>query len=573
VSLNPLDSNVEEIGVEGDVVRYRVHLGAVELDFSSLPRLEYTVFVRASEAVNPTVMSQFTAPCITQVNDPLPPVVPQLPLTLRWTALPDATGKARMRLALPQNIEHAAGYVVYEATEPALLTAAGQPPLDAAASLEDSIFNLQDALNSGLIDNTFRRLNTALLAAPEVEVNVPGAAGVLYAYSFAAVTSQQVESERMTPTLVGVSTRVTPAAPQLTVRRLGDTNQVMIRVRRGDATLIGGLSLHRTNFDGFTDDVDLMGPSVADPDDIRWQFDEITGEFVLVDTVNPGWRPCYYRVVAFGIHDPDNGLLAGRSLPSNLAEILIPPGDPVLSTVEVAPQGATLMRAVIRTAAEVRRTTAGDHRLEFLLRNLGAITPGLPRDLRLAQATLTAIAARPEAIVPGQIYRGERNAAGEFEYETFFDTNLATPTHVLIVRITDPLGRVTEQQLGFGSGTAAAPPPSAPASLDLVNLELVATKTGHRLSIQSSESIEAPSFTLELYTVGIKGKPTLIVRENLHEISTIAIAGHFLRSRRSDANHRFTYQFTFNTPLDPRTIYIVRLISPKGLQHELRSDS
>jgi hypothetical protein len=129
---------------DGDEPRvvYRVEIIGFMLDFSVATELDYALYVTAAESIRPGEFSdptdsaaQFIGALI-RTMDPFPPAVNFEPPSISWTALPDATGKARGILEWTLDPK-AAGYFVWEATESALnhLLAADEPDPDPATPL------------------------------------------------------------------------------------------------------------------------------------------------------------------------------------------------------------------------------------------------------------------------------------------------------------------------------------------------------------------------------------------------------------------------------------------------------
>ena len=170
--------------------------------------------------------------------------------------------------------------------------------------------------------DAFARINPQLLPVSQVEVKLPAAVDGLYAYSFASVTSEQVESARSGVVLVAVPRLVTPGVPGLRVR--ADQGKVLVKVVPGAGAPPAGFALHRTTSPALASDLDLMGPPLYERDSPAWHK-EADGTFTLVDAAPPSWRPYYYRVVAFGKDAPGEGRRAGRSGPSAAIDVQVPP--------------------------------------------------------------------------------------------------------------------------------------------------------------------------------------------------------------------------------------------------------
>jgi hypothetical protein len=559
-TLNAGSGSVIELTPEpgdGESRRYKVVLTGYTADFTSTSRLAYAIYVRGRERVNPAVFSDFSPPGSARVNDPLPADVPVVPPVIHWTALPDATGIARARLTFPA-VAHAAGYIMYEASETALRDLAG---LNAPDS--DLITRATEVLSiagTPAATDAFARVGREIFPAPVAEVRLPGTVDGLFLYTVASVTAEQVESERSAPMLVAVSRRITPGTPRLHAR--AEADGIHIRVESVPEAPAAGVALSRTQSDVLAVDLDLMGPPVVDPDSAAWTI--AANVFTLTDAVSPSWRPYYYRAVAFGPNDAANGRLPGRSGPSGAVDVLIPPSDPPdLQPIEqLMTASSTLVRIHVRSLAETRVTPLGVHHIEFLTldRSVPVPTPTLH-----ARADLNVIPATPAspAEEAGTVTRGPRDVNGRWLYESYVPAD----DNEVIVRMIDPLGRVTEQRAPI---TSTPPPPPPP---DLTGFDGRAILCLMTVRVSSNEPINVPffgSYKLELFNI-TGGANTLMASALLHTIGTTRTLGRFWRSG-PDANGRFIYTITLTIIPGSVQRVRVRLTNPVGEFSEVEGD-
>jgi len=231
--------------------------------------------------------------------------VPQI----HWAAaLPDASGTARGRITFPAATA-AAGYVVYEARESAIRTAAGLPA-STEGDLEARAAEVLLAAETPVALDTFTRVNTALLPSPEAEVELPGTSTALFVFKISAMSAEQVESALSSAVMVAVPQRITPGTPRLRARpKAGGGVEIVVEPGPGSAP--AGIALFRVNATSPPPDVDSMGPPVFAAGDAAWQISG--GIFRLTDPVIPSWRPYFYRAVAVGPDYPDHGRRSGRS--------------------------------------------------------------------------------------------------------------------------------------------------------------------------------------------------------------------------------------------------------------------
>jgi hypothetical protein len=173
------------------------------------------------------------------------------------------------------------------------------------------------------VNAAFRRLNTHAIAAPPYEIEMPGRADTLFMYRITAISENQVESARTDAAVFfAVARRRAPGPPTVIIRRVDGGLRLTLTPAPGVET--ARYRIHRVRDVDLARDIGTMGPHVH----------ELTGtEFV--DDVPATWTPYYYRVVAIGAKDRENGYHPGESVPSSVAEGIRPPAaPPTLSTVE-----------------------------------------------------------------------------------------------------------------------------------------------------------------------------------------------------------------------------------------------
>ena len=540
---------------DGESRRYQVVLIGYTADFTSVSRLAYAVYARGREQVNPGVFSDFAPPASARLSDPLPADVPFVPPVIQWTALPDSTGMARARLTFPA-VPHAAGYIVYEASETALrelagLSAPADTDLIARATEVRAIAGTPAALDA------FSRVSRAVFPGPAAEVSLPGTVDGLYLYTVASVTAEQVESARSEPLFVAVSRRLTPGTPRLRARAKADG--VHIRVEGVPGPPIAGVALFRTQSEVLKVEPDLMGPPVVDADDPAWTVAD--NVFTLTDVVTPGWRPYYYRAVAFGPNDPTNGRLPGRSGPSGAVDVIIPPPDaPDLQLIEQEMTvDGTLVRIQVRSLAETRVTPLGVHRIEFLTVDRSTPAPTVTEHARANLDVIPAIPATPVEAV-GTVTRGPKDTTGRWLYESYVPAG----EDEVVVRMIDPLGRVTEQRAAL---TTLLPGP------DLTGFDGRAILYLLTVRARSSAPINIPIFgAYEIALFNITGGAnTLMAAAPLHNTGTTRTFGSFWRSG-PDADGRHTY--TITVAITPGSVnrVRVRLTDPLGQFSDIEGD-
>ena len=394
-TIEPLDATVPN-DPNVDIRRYRLTIEGMVCDFTTTSELAYAVYARAVERVRPTTLSAMTAPIVERTHDPIPPAVPSLPVDLRWTALPDAAGRARGVLTWPASPD-AKGYVVWEATESALRhlinpalpePPSGTPLLARAEALRDLIIATPESQAKS--QQAFARVNTRLLTENRMELELPGEADTLYAYRVSAVNFMNVESARSsTPALFAVPRRNQPGQPRLLLRTVQTpSRRIRLIALPGPGVAPAGYRVYRVRREILLRDVGLMGPPKIDVDDPRWTPYQLpvgnNGSFTIGvaidDDAAESWYPYYYRVVAVGRENLVMGEYRGESEASAVQQAFLPPANPptldnltiahppdVHSVVEtIAVGGRPVQVAVNPHTSVVYVTNSADHSVSVI---------------------------------------------------------------------------------------------------------------------------------------------------------------------------------------------------------------
>jgi hypothetical protein len=193
----------------------------------------------------------------------------------------------------------------------------------------------------------------------------------------------------------------------------------------------------------------------------------------------------FYRAVAWGTDDADRGQYGVRSQASVVRQVVVPPSAPPdLSALAFAlpVAGSAAVRVDLSTAAPVAPTALGPHTLEAEV--VATDAAGASTTVVAEKVTLDALpTAEPGAGLSGP-WRDP--AAGG-----------VTPLHVLVrraepdttlrvrVRLSDPLGRITERTLDVPALPAVQPP-------DLLNPTLTTVAGGTLLAFSTTVPNTAP---------------------------------------------------------------------------------
>ena len=279
----------------------------------------------------------------------------------------------RMECSPGPPASNASGYMIWEATESALLqllSPSSPNPAPPPALLVDRGATLKTLVKSNFAQSlqAFSRLNTDPITATSMEVAVPGNASVLYCYMISAVSAQSVESTRTaqnSPIAVyGVPQRIVPGQPRLRLRS-NDTGVPASRQRRagGGACCIDRFSCKRCDSTEHENSAwrsivaglsrlslsqrraccrcRTDGASCYLETDPRWSaYTETplrggqadTGMSLVDTAATASWYPWYYRVQAIGVQDIANGFYSGKSLPSQVQSAYnLPPYPPLIN--------------------------------------------------------------------------------------------------------------------------------------------------------------------------------------------------------------------------------------------------
>ncbi len=400
-------------GVSGNqTMQYRITLHGLTLDFAAATELDLAVYVTATEQVRPGEWSDPTLPAapgytgrIARALDPFPPPVAFTPPSISWTALPDAYNRARGVLEWVSD-PAAAGYMVWESTEGALLSllSPDAPDPDPTASLVDRGATLK-ALVAADYDkslSSFSRLNTDPIVGSRAEIELPGSASTLYAYTVSAVSATGVEAARPPQIAVfGVPRRVAPVQPQLRLRPASAPSGIeVIAVAASSGEAAAGFRVLRVRSSALAADAGLMGPPRILETDPGWTpyTDEplrggtaVRGQRVLDSAATPSWYPYHYRVVALGADDPANGRYRGESPASPPQTGYRTPPDPPALVAEPLAQGNGAALLVASLDLPIPASPLGPSLVELLRAEPDPANPG-----RTVQSVVRS--SEPEAI-------------------------------------------------------------------------------------------------------------------------------------------------------------------------------
>lgn len=475
--------------------RYRVTLTGLQLDFSSAPMIGVATWARGSEAVFPQRVGAWSAePSVASASDPRPPVMSVEHEDVLMTSLGDASGEHHAMLSWPA-APGAAGYFVYTVAESKFRADRGQSEPATSFTLSQRLTELRNLYAANPDRRSFARVNAKTVPETSMQITLPRGTKEIHLFVVLAVSAGQVESawpgladalRRKRPIAYAAPQVVRPSPPTLEVTRILDrsvlppTYRAAVRIQTSPGATVSRVDLHRVRVPDAATELDTMGPPVAQLSGSSGGFTVLArtstepGESQLIgtitgnDAVAGSWKSVFYRAVTWGTDDPTRGQYAGRSDPSAPRSVVVPPATaPDLSTpTYVLPTlGSADARIDLTTTAPVAPTPLGPHRIEVevITEHPGGATettlvyppPVLPPDPdanRLERLSATA----PGAGVSGAWHGA--TSVGTTPLRVLVRRSAFTDVLRARVRLTDPLGRVTERMLIVPAGSPIIAP-------------------------------------------------------------------------------------------------------------------
>jgi hypothetical protein len=442
------------------LIQYRLEIPGVTAVFpSGAPHaVGYAVYVRGLERLRlpVTEYSPWSPPVTSEMPDPRKPAVVNLPAEVQWTALPDATKKARGRLSWP-SAANALGYIVWEASETAIrfalddylktsfptdrsrwLVPLSEPHVVRATQLRSLLLQPEYAQ---LCAKAFTRYNRELVTATSVELELAGSSEVLTVFRVSSVNRANIESDKSAPVFFAVPRLNRPAAPNLSLKP--NETGIEVQVLGNSPATTAGYRVYRTRTPPLSRDVGAKGLPVFREDNPAWQDfaaqvlngPTLSGKKILDPMTARSWRPLYYQVTAVGTADPTRGIYAAESAGSSTRLVYWPPeGPPLLAfTGPVALPVLHLRTDLPFHAVELGKALIDVFRTDTIA-GTGVVKTRLAQWIAdaLPPASPTPAAPRLENLV---------TTAGTGV--TTFDLVLPAGVVSGIVRVTDPLGRST----------------------------------------------------------------------------------------------------------------------------------
>jgi hypothetical protein len=520
--------------------RYRVTVSGFSLNFDSAPRWGVALWAYGVERRLPNRAGTPGTQTVVSAADPRPPVITSSYDNVTLASLRDADGLHHARLSWSP-MTGAVAYQVYTCSEATFRTFHLQPEQRLSDTLTQRLTQLQSLFGANPERRPFTRVGSDPVTATSLQVSLPRGTKEIHMYLVIGVSSGNVESawpatsdplcgKRFTG--IAAPMTVIPGTPTLEVTRGGNgaaasTYHAKLKVTSVPGAEVGRIDIYRVRVPEAAAQVETMGPpllsligSTAD-----WTVTPITstgtgpsdvgvaqplGWITGSDPVPGSWKPVFYRAVAWAKDDPTRGQYGTRSAPSTPRSVVVPPSGPpdLASPVVVLPTtGSADARIDFATAAPVWDTVIGPHRLEaeaLLTSAAGAVTRVA---LTPAASPLSGLAAAAPGAGASGFWR-DPTAAG------------STPLHLLVrradpadslsvrLRLTDPLGRITERVVDVPPGAAGNPP-------DIVNPVLQVIPNGWLLVFltHAPDTAEGGPIQLEVSFKAGRMRPSIFVAD------------------------------------------------------------
>ena len=496
--------------------RYRVVVTGFGLDFSAAGLYGVALWARGTEALAPQrVGSWSTEPIVASAADPRPPVITVEHENVLLASLGDASGEHHALLTWPA-AAGAAGYFVYTVAENAFRAFHAQPDAPPSMTLSQRLAALRTMFANLPDRRPFTRVNAQPASSPSLPVTLPRGSKEIHLYVVLGISAGQIESawpslsdslRGKRPIAYAAPQIVRPSPPTLEVARILDSSVVppryraSVRMTTQAGATVGRVDLHRVRVPDAAVDLFSLGPAVAQLSGSSGGYavaarvssergeSQAIGTISGLDGVEGSWKPVFYRAVAWGTDDPTRGQFGGRSDPSAPRSVVIPPADPpVVSAPSYVLPIVTSpdARIDLTTAAPVAPTALGPHRIEVevIAEHADGTTSPVLRYPEVSTSPdpdanrLDLLATSGPTAGASTAWRGVTSGG-------------STPLHVMArrdafgdglrarIRMTDPLGRVTERTLVVPPSNPIVPP-------DLNDAEVQPSGSGEVLTFWTS---------------------------------------------------------------------------------------
>lgn len=575
--------------------RYRITVSDFSLNFANTPHVGLALWAQGQERIppqrngdwsnrwDPNLGQTVENPTIISTSDPRPPKI--IPDIVKLASLPDAAGECHARLVWDAGNPgtNAAGYFIYESTETKILRLfnLGEPEQDKSLSLRLTDIKEKFNANPSLCRSVFTKRNSEPIKATSADVTLPRGTTGIHAYVVLGMNAGQVESDWPSGDQAAdhlqtfAAPRILkPAPPTIEARSILDESvfppvyRAELKIGSRPGPRVRRVELFRVRVDDAAKELETMGPPVAviDSGGPDWQVSTYpnTSDIAAVtghDTPGGTWKRVWYRATAWAEKDDLRGFLAGRSPASAAVSVVVPPATtPDLSAVNVSwPNNGDVGDALLEwtSSAPLRKTVLGSHTITVLAKVAGAPS-GVP-PLIDQRGQLDAL---PDVKPAGGSGVWLVNPAGpDRQYAAYIQRASADDAVGVVIRIADPLGRISERVVQIPSGSLLPAPEihtfSYKASAAGVNFSFGSTVP---LNVMPPYKLQAIAYVPQQHAVGAELKialPSIPVTAQWPPAGNLPLTARRVPGGGPD----FMYQVFCRVPVGA---FLVRLTSPDG---------
>lgn len=452
---------------QGTARRYRITMPSFSLDYAATRHIGLVLEAREVERIAPNHVGPWSpVPRRAYASDPRS--VPTVVDIVQLASLPDAAGECHAHLSWAE-IPGAAGYVLYESTETRILSShPGQPQPTPDRTLSQRLTTIKESFRANPIRRDFSRRNPQLITTTAADVSLPRGSRDIHLYTVLPVMAGGNEGpwpsgpDADDALIAYTAPKVAePAPPTIEVQAVSDKApaapdfraRIRVGTRGGAGAHPKRIDLYRVRVDDAARALDSMGPPLGSiiasgggwtveppPGGGDW-IGSVRGE----DRPSGSWRNVWYRAVAWSDDDPQRGVLKGRSRPSPAVSVLVPPASPPdLSALSMSWPGGDLGAVLVSftSTVPVAATPMGPHLL-----SVEATPAGAAALVRRTTALDKLGIAQPAT--GSDVWRVD----GTTQYQLIVRRASVDDAVSVIVRMADPLGRVTERTLAIPSGS------------------------------------------------------------------------------------------------------------------------
>lgn len=482
--------NTPGFASQGHARRYRITVPNFSLDYAGTPHIGLVLQARLREAIAPGRIGAWGPRTkLTFASDPRSRPTQKIDI-VPLASLPDAKGECHAIVSW-QLSPAAVGYIVYQTTESRMRSSRNMADATPDDTTSTRFSVLKNAFKSDPKRDDFTRLNRDPLTTSSLDVALARGSQDIHLFVVIPISAGGVEGPwpggpmaDLALTAFIAPRLAVPAPPTLEAQRIETPGGFATRLRVGTRAAQGArptqIDLYRTRVADAARQLDSMGLPIASltASTGSWIVDTATNgtetwitDVAGEDAPTGSWKPQWYRAVAWSSDDPIRSVRKSRGRPSPAVPIVIPPpGPPPLSPPILSWPGGGLDDILVSfsSAAPLQPTSLGPHVLSAEVRFTGEQNAFFITRDPVGQPD----PANPALKLPGAIPLDEisttpstsgtglwRSTAGTGEdYRLFLRRPAGAPAGAVILRLTDPLGRMTERIARFPEGSILPPP-------------------------------------------------------------------------------------------------------------------